>query len=113
MAQTRLGPALAGLFSAAARAERSSRDRAGEHAITWCRMTQVQIESAILEAPSDVEIEPGVILPAGRHRAERRQSTLSTLSGRARPPPTYFLEADGARYDVTEFVRHNRWRVTL
>jgi hypothetical protein len=71
-------------------------------------MTRVRFEKAILEARSDVEIAPGVVLPAGWHNAVRRQSGIP---GQARP--RYLLEINQTSYDVTGHVLQQRLRPTV
>jgi hypothetical protein len=72
------------------------------------------IRKAILEAQSDVEIAPGVVLPTGRHNAVlRQQFGISDLSEPGPAPPRYLLDMNEISYDVTDLVLRKRLRPTV
>ena len=83
--------------------------------------TRVQRRSVRLTAAAPVEIEPGIILPAGIYEGVEKRLGVPLMAGMSWTPPEYHLElsevqlvAMGAKptpnmisteYDLSKFVR--------
>jgi hypothetical protein len=96
-------------------------------ATTGIRMTKDRKKQVTLEADSDLEIDPGLILPKGIYPAIETTISVPTLSGGAWTAPEYSLvlneeqiaqmggnaESHGIseEFDVTEFVLADRLKL--
>lgn len=91
-------------------------------------MSDVIYRPVMLEAKQAVELEPGVMLPPGRHPATEMRTGLETKSGSISwIKPEYSIELTAAKltkigarvspnlksmmYDVTKFVRSGKLTV--
>jgi hypothetical protein len=82
---------------------------------------QTRTRTVTLVAKAQIEIEPGVILPAGSYNSMQKQIRLATLSGMSWTKPEYMVELSADQlvymvaknmencisieYDLTKFVR--------
>ena len=73
-----------------------------------------ETREVVLTASHAVELEPGVVLPPGRHPATETRASLGTMGQVTLAKPEYWvtLRERSAKYDVTKFVRSGELAVT-